>query len=352
LIRKKKILFVIPSLSGGGAEKVFSIIANNLSQEQFDIHFVVLTNKNLVYPLKLKQIYLYEYSRVLFAIPTLIRLIKKIRPEILFTTLTYQNVLISIFSLFYPKVKLVCRESTLPSLNNKKNSIPILYNLLVRLTYRKFTRIICQSRDMYSDMIKNFGIGSSKMEIIQNPVESDIRVLSNQINTVPVLITVAMLRPEKGIDRILNCLATFDHPFEYWIIGSGSEEGKIRAIIANNKKLAESVRLMGFVNDVPQYLSKANIYLQGSYYEGFPNVLLEAGVHGLPVVAFDCPGGTKEIINNGKNGFLVDSEADFSHKLSKAIEMEWDKESIRGHIETNFSVQNIVKQYENVFASI
>jgi glycosyltransferase involved in cell wall biosynthesis len=90
--------------------------------------------------------------------------------------------------------------------------------------------------------------------------------------------------------------------------------------------------------------------LQGSYSEGFPNALLESCVVGTPVIAFNVPGGTKEIIEDGVNGFLVKNENEFLEKLND--NRIWDPEAIRESVVRKFSKEKILKQYENLFLDI
>ncbi len=350
LKEKKKILFVIPSLRGGGAEKIFSILVNHFNQNEFDIHLAVLNKGEIAYPLSISQVYMFQSSKTFFALPKLIKLTRSIRPDFVFSTLSYQNVLIAIASFFFSPVTLVCRESTIPSINNKKSKISWVYNLLIKLTYKQYKTIISQSKDMTDDLIDSFGVSPSKIVLIPNPAMSLSlpTSLKKTINE-PVFITVAMFRAEKGLIRLLELLSKCSFSFTYWIIGAGEEEKNIRDFIAKHKKLQTSVKLLGFQKNVSSYLTEADVYLQGSYYEGFPNVLLEAGLQGLPVVAFDCPGGTKDIIEEGLNGFLVNNESSFLEKIDVAIQKTWDKKAIHDYIEKKFSFSSIIQQYEMVF---
>jgi glycosyltransferase involved in cell wall biosynthesis len=92
------------------------------------------------------------------------------------------------------------------------------------------------------------------------------------------------------------------------------------------------------------------MFLQGSYVEGFPNALLESCVVGTPVIAFNAPGGTKEIVENGINGFLVYDEGEFIEKLKG--NRVWSPKEIRESVYRKFNKDKILMQYEQLFFDI
>jgi len=93
----------------------------------------------------------------------------------------------------------------------------------------------------------------------------------------------------------------------------------------------------------------------GSYYEGFPNVLLEAGILGIPVVGFNAPGGIAEIIRQGENGFLVDDDnsgRNFSNAVIKAVNHNFSREKIKELTRDRFSIEKIIPQLERFFTRV
>ncbi|MBB1489854.1 glycosyltransferase, partial [Oceanospirillum sp. D5] len=107
--------------------------------------------------------------------------------------------------------------------------------------------------------------------------------------------------------RIIKLLSKLEFNFTYTIVGDGDQK---EAVLNEAKKLGVLEKLVHipFTKQVNQILSKNDMFLQGSFVEGFPNALLESCVAGIPVIAFDVPGGTKEIVEHGINGFLVKNE--------------------------------------------
>ncbi|OBX21888.1 hypothetical protein A9996_17540 [Gelidibacter algens] len=162
-------------------------------------------------------------------------------------------------------------------------------------------------------------------------------------------ITIGRISEGKGYIRILEILAKLSFPFQYTIIGEGAYYdivfSKIRELGLNDK-----VNYIRFTNNVSEYLVDHDMFLQGSYSEGFPNALLESCAVGTPVIAFNVPGGTKEIIEDGINGFLVDNDDDFLEKLND--NREWNPEIVRESVYKKFNKNKIISDYEKFFIEI
>ena len=97
-------------------------------------------------------------------------------------------------------------------------------------------------------------------------------------------------------------------------------------------------------------MRQADLMVLSSEYEGFPNVLLEANVCGLPVIAFKCPGGTDEIIKESLNGYLVpcmDTDA-LVRQIQQFDKKQFSNESIRQYIKERYGLSVIMSQYEKV----
>jgi glycosyltransferase involved in cell wall biosynthesis len=101
-------------------------------------------------------------------------------------------------------------------------------------------------------------------------------------------------------------------------------------------------------------MEDAALMLMGSHYEGFPNVLLEAGALGIPVIAFNAPGGIMEIITDGENGLLVkdNDEKAFGVAIEKALQMHFDRNKIIAATKERYSLDAIVAQTEELFIKL
>ena len=95
---------------------------------------------------------------------------------------------------------------------------------------------------------------------------------------------------------------------------------------------------------------KSNLFLLGSYVEGFPNVIIESLSVGVPCLIFkDSKGGQKEIVIENFNGYICDSINDFSKKIKNSINKKWDNQQIILDVNKRFNKENIIKKYKNVF---
>ncbi len=150
--------------------------------------------------------------------------------------------------------------------------------------------------------------GRARVAVISNSLpELDYRTSPR---TSKVVLTVARLSAEKGIDLLIDAFATVVASFPDWrlhIVGTGALRGAILDQIYR-LDLHNNVFLMGGAEDVTTYYEQASIYVQPSRFEGFGLSIVEAMRSALPVVAFDCPVGPREIITANVDGYLVPAE--------------------------------------------
>ncbi|MBK8496684.1 MAG: glycosyltransferase [Chitinophagaceae bacterium] len=96
------------------------------------------------------------------------------------------------------------------------------------------------------------------------------------------------LSTEKGIERLVHAVGLLTNPFQYFIIGEGDQRNQLQQLI-DELQLQDKIILTGEKPEPFAGLDDAGLLLVGSYYEGFPNVVLEAGARGIPVIAFNVP---------------------------------------------------------------
>ena len=336
----------MPSLVAGGAERIISFVSANLDKERFNsILIIVGFEKDSKFKVEGIEVKYLNESRVLSAIPKLYSNLKNLKPDLVVSSIFHLNIVSGAISIFFPKTKFIAREATI--LGSRQNKKPLIASL-VKKCYRRFDAIICQSEDMASDLQKNYNLKTRRLVVINNPI-TKILPFKEKISNDGVLklITVGRLEKVKGHLRLLRVLSKLESPFSYTIIGEGSLKDEI---IVEAKKLGlyEKITFIAYTSDVLDFLLAHDLYLQGSYVEGFPNALLESCSTGTPVIAFEAPGGTKEIIENGVNGFLVKDEKEFLRKLNS--KHTWISSDVRESVITKFSATEILKKYETLFA--
>ena len=348
MYNKLNVLFVLPSLSAGGAQRVMSFVAGNINKEKFNTTLLIAgSSKDTAYEISNINVIYLNKSRLLNALPAIIRLIKKLEPHVVISSISHTNTAMSLISPLFKKTKFIGREATILSKNNKEtNSRKWSPMHLIPNKFKNLDILICQSNDMAEDMILNYQVPKEKISVINNPISNLPPIKSNGETTIPKkFITIGRLTEVKGHLRLLAILSQLNHSFTYTIIG----EGEYKDLIFEKAKelsILDNIEYIPFTNEVNKYLSENDMFLQGSFVEGFPNALLESCVVGTPVLAFNVPGGTREIVENEVNGFLVENEIEFLQKLFD--NRIWNPKEIRESVYKKFNESKIIKQYEDL----
>lgn len=354
LNKKVKITFILPTLSAGGSERVFSFLAQNIDKDRFETTLLVIgKSSNASYEITGIKVHFFEKERVLEGIPLIYKYLKNDKQDVVISVIAHLNTLMAYMSLFFTKTKFIARESTVLGVDrafSKRAKRITPYSILANKRFNRFDKIICQSEDMLDDLQNHYKVKEEKLILINNPITSEfaLKTRPQSIESLK-LITIGRLSKEKGIPRILKILSKLTIPFHYTLIGSGPEKEAIDILI-KEYNLSEKITLITFTKHVARYLEMNDLFLQGSYYEGFPNALLESCVVGTPVIAFNAPGGTKEIIVNGINGFIVNDEETFLQKLQE--KRIWNPEVIKTSVYEKFNEKKIISEYEQLFINV
>ncbi|MFC5832736.1 glycosyltransferase family 4 protein [Nonomuraea insulae] len=140
---------------------------------------------------------------------------------------------------------------------------------------------------------------------IPNAVHKVDQEPSEQVN--PVVVAAGRLVPQKGFDLLIQAFAQVapEHPeWRLRIFGTGSRKGQLTGLV-EQYGLGDQVSLPGRTDRLERELTAASVFALSSRFEGLPMVMIEAMTHALPVVAFDCPTGPKDVLTDGVDGVLV-----------------------------------------------
>ena len=351
---KIKLLIFIPSLDCGGSEKYVSLLCNNIDTQKFAVILAVLNNAHPFYAISNPSVTVInlKVQQVRHSFFKIKRLVKEIQPDIIYTNANHLNLFFSVFKNFLaPKITIIARESSIVSINSKRAKFPLLYSWLIRRFYKRLDYFICQSLYMQQDLIDNYLIKKEKTIVINNAVEES--TLTGIIPLQNKFITVARLSQEKGIDRLIRAVARLRVPFTWHIIGDGDQMKTLEKLVGT-LQLQNKVFLEGEKDRPFEGMENAGLFLMGSYYEGFPNTLLEAGALGIPVVAFNAPGGISEIITDRENGLLVQShdESDFSAAIEKAMAFNFNRQQIKINTKNKFAVKQVIAVTADLFIRV
>lgn len=361
--KMKKIMFVIHQLNAGGAQRIIMSLADNLDKKKFEVILVVINNVGEFSNYSNKDVKIIDLKtpHARHSLFKLFRLIKKEQPDIVFSGIAYLNllfaILIPIIKIFVKNIKFIARETNTVSIQNTQEKYPKLFDRLYTMFYKNFDIIISQSKYMKNDLIENYKISNNKIKVINNPI--DIEKNDKLVNETTVslfdkskinLLAAGRLNHQKGIDLLIEAMKLLNDKFHLTILGEGEERNNL-INLAKELGVLEKITFAGFQKNPYVYMKQADLFVLSSRYEGFPNVVLEANACGTPVVAFNCPGGTGEIIENGTNGFLCECGdiVDLAQKIDKASLQRYDKNKIKSLIKNRYDVNIIIKQYQRLF---
>lgn len=364
MVLKPRILFIIPSMHGGGSERVVSHLVRHINPARFDITLALVKKEGVF----LKGIPGYVeiinlgLSRTRYAPLKIFKLLWKQKPDIVFSTLGHLNLVIASLKHLLPKsIRFIARESSTVSLHNKNEVYPALFDFLFRTVYKSFDRIVCQSGFMQLDLIQNYNIPAEKTLVINNPVDED--QICQVIGTAPNpfqetdrinFVAVGRLSKEKGFDRLIKAFKYVeDKTIHLSIIGDGVDKDKLVSL-AEAEHLTDRISFLGFIPNPYVYMRYAKALIQTSYYEGFPNVVIEANACGVPVIGFRSPGGISEIINNAACGTLVEDGnlAALAQSITQAANTEYDRQRIMAYTSERYSLNKVISSYETLFSEL
>ncbi len=353
-MKRISIIFILPDLETGGAERIVTTIANHLPRSRFDPKIMLLRKEGGYLEFLENDIEIIDLrtERIRNSLRPILREIRKRKPDIVFSGFGEVNAYLSLFIKLFPKTKFIARETNVVSKHVTRREIRFFYKF-----YNNYHKIICQSDDMMKDLIDNFRIKKNKLVKINNPVDFDFIQEKLEISEKPEsfhkefknTVAIGNLSARKGFDNLLKVFSRLkNEKIKLHILGDGRDKELLHQM---KKDLGlENVIFHGKQKNPYQFLKFSDLFILSSRYEGFPNVLLEAGACGIYSLANDCPGGIREIIQAEINGQIADIEdhQDFAQIILEIISEKHDQKAIQNSIQSRFSKEIIMKQYEEI----
>lgn len=315
-----RLAIFLPSLCGGGAERAMLNLAQGLARRARAVDLVLAQATGpylgeVCAPLRLVDL---KASRVLSSLPSLVRYLRRERPDALISALNYANV-VAIWARRLagtPSRVLVNEQNTISrSARSSPRRRQRMTPHLIRHFYPWANFVVGNSRGVADDLYAVTGLPRERIQMLYNPVITpELREKAQaplahpwfEAGQPPVVLAVGRLTQQKDFPSLIRAFARVrrNRPCRLLILGEGTDRPALETLVSE-LGLAGDVALPGFVNNPYAYMRRASLYVLSSRWEGLPTVLIEALYCGLPIVATDCPSGSREILGDGRHGILV-----------------------------------------------
>ncbi len=329
-----KVVLLINSLGNGGAERVVSILLDSLSQQAKPIQLVCLEHNDFyTVPKGLSVTYLSNFTgqeagwKKLLYLPVFAWRLRKLINEQAIGVVqshvyraSYVNALARLLGAEH-RVQMVNVGQV--SLYQQEGWLGKINLALIRWLYPVAELLILKSHGMKADLAKLMPNLSVQQTVIHNPY--DVEKIALQAQADPVgwrkdadkftLVSVGRLIELKQLDDVIRALAKLPEQVELVLVGDGPQKDFLKGV-AKAQGVDERVIFVGRQENPFAYLARADAFVMASRSEGFPNVLAEALLCGVPVIAADCTSGPREIL-------APDSDQD--QQLHVGDGVEWAK---------------------------
>lgn len=309
MLHRKRILFAINSLAGGGAERVLVTLlgASGPWRDRYDIHLALLDDEPRAYepPAWVTVHQLDARYRLLPSLTRLRALAGRLAPHATLSFLTRANIANAWAMAGRGRPWLISeRVNTSAHLGNARAA-----KAMVRMVYPRAAHVIAVSDGVVDDLAANFGVARSRMSAIANPVDHHriAKLAAEQpafTPTGPYIAAAGRLTPNKNFPLLLRAYAEAAPPERLVILGEGAERDTLRRLAAS-LGIADRVDMPGFAANPFAIVARAQAYAMPSNAEGFPNGLVEAMACGVPVVATNCASGPSEILAGQPRGAIT-----------------------------------------------
>lgn len=362
--KNKKIAIFMPSLFGAGGQRSMLNLAHGIADKGYEVDLVLAVKEGEFLSDVRDTVNLVDLkaSRALTSMPALISYLRHVEPDAMLSVFGYVNI-VSIWAwrLASVNTKLFVNEQNTVSqeAGNASNFRQRMTPGLMKRFYPMADGIIVVSNGVREDMAQVTGIPIEDITVIYNPSVKADEVLEKakepldhpwfQPDQPPVLVAVGRLEQQKDYPMMIKAFSKVreDLDARLIILGEGRDRTSLESMLSEYG-LDQDVSLPGFVSNPYAYLSRADLFVLSSRWEGLPTVLIEALCCGTKAVSTDCPSGPREILKDGQYGQLTpvgDAEA-----FASAIISSLNNHTPNPPIESwqPYELGTIVDQYTNL----
>jgi len=364
--KKKKIIFILPTLAAGGAERVIITLMNRINKERFDPFFVVLDEGG---PLRHWidddiPFYSLNHKRVRNSYFPLLNLLKKLKPDVVMTTMAHVNFLALMLKPFFPNTKFIVREANV--LNSSLKSYPFWKAELIKIGYKilypRAHVVVSPAQCIVEEFNSLLNINTENHVVIYNPVDIEKiyrRIKFDGVNkkekhNIIHFSCAGRLHYQKGFDRLIESLPeklVKDYDWHLTIMGEGKERDRLLNIV-RKRGLSHKITFTGLVKYPWATIAQSDCFLLPSRWEGMPNVVLEALACGTPVIGTSEAGGIAEIgraaNKNGEDVIKIASSMHDFISLMRQVRPFNKNEEKQSLLPRQFCLQEVTSSLESI----
>jgi glycosyltransferase involved in cell wall biosynthesis len=331
----KKILFILPNLNAGGAERVTINYLRALDLDKYKVILAVFDQTNELLDLVPEKVTLVNLNtkKTMFSFFALLKLFRSFKPDVVYSTHSRVSALLFFVRPLVSDIKYIARMQSTPSLERQNREYGSIKRWLYAIGFRNADIVIAQTKEMGEDAIDVFGIDSESICVLNNPL--DTVYIQNSLNNsdspfskdeISAVIS-GRLSKEKGFDVIIKALpyvVSRHKNFILHILGSDGGEMTNLKDFVKELSLEKNVVFHGFVNNPYRFYGHCDMFILPSRREGLPNAMLENYYLNTPIVATKCVPVVEQFIKEGVNGFICEvNDVDcLAKKTIKCIELK------------------------------
>jgi glycosyltransferase involved in cell wall biosynthesis len=310
------VLLVRPALGQGGADRVTRTLLERLPRDRFALSLALLQPRGELLEGLPPDVAVHSLGgvRLWQAVVPLAKLLRQVRPDVLFSTSGGTNVVAVLarrLSGCRPRLVLSERNAQVRARRSWKD--PVMRWLKGR-TYARADVVTAVSEGVARELTDELGVPPERVKVVYNPVVTPGLLAQAQepldhpwfAGDAPVVLACGRLVPQKDYPTLLRAFRAVRDAgaARLVILGEGPEEGTLREMVAD-LGLEPDVWFAGFDVNPFRYMARCSCFVLSSRHEGLPGALIQAMACGAAVVSTDCPHGPAEVVTDGVDGFLV-----------------------------------------------